>query len=374
MSRYLELLRRAAKACQPYEAHFELTRRCNHACTHCYQAIHPEEELSTEEWERVIEAVSALGVLGITFSGGEPLLREDLVHLARCVRKQGLAFRLSTNGILLDEHLSDELALLDPLQVDITVFSMDPGAHDAVTRREGSLRAALESIERLRRRGVRVVVNTPLLQGTWRGWREVAAYARSVGAGHAASPILIPADDGGRHPVALRLGPDDLRSYFAEIAADEEPAGEWCTPSDGQGQSHGAAQSHRAAQSGAHRPGRPRHQGARRLVREASEAWCKAGSATLTIGPSGNILPCVSLPVVLGNVRHHSLEEVWWHHPLLKSLRELRVGSTPICNTCGWSNVCGRCPGAAPLEHGTLMGPWEYACMKASARRDALGG
>lgn len=83
----------------------ELTHRCPLQCPYCSNPLELERagnELDTDEWRRVIDEASALGVLQIHFSGGEPTVRRDLEELVRHARAAGLYTNLITAGVLLD--------------------------------------------------------------------------------------------------------------------------------------------------------------------------------------------------------------------------------------------------------------------------------
>ena len=82
-----------------------LTYRCQCGCVHCYargRAGRGRAEVTTDEVKSVLDQAARLGVLQVTFSGGEPLLRDDVVELVRYARDLGLITRISTNGLLLE--------------------------------------------------------------------------------------------------------------------------------------------------------------------------------------------------------------------------------------------------------------------------------
>ncbi|MGH9712301.1 MAG: pyrroloquinoline quinone biosynthesis protein PqqE [Candidatus Acidiferrales bacterium] len=107
----------------------ELTHRCPLHCVYCSNPLElsrRDNELSKEEWERVLREAGELGVLQVDFTGGEPLARPDLVPLIRAARAAGLYASLITSGLPLDEKHLEELvrAGLDHLQLSFQ------GAHE----------------------------------------------------------------------------------------------------------------------------------------------------------------------------------------------------------------------------------------------------
>ena len=108
----------------PYSLLCELTYSCPLQCPYCSNPVnfeHYTNELDTQEWQRILDEAAALGVVQVHFSGGEPLLRKDIVQIIKKARDLNLYSNLSTGGTLLTEKLVHELrsAGLDSLQISI---------------------------------------------------------------------------------------------------------------------------------------------------------------------------------------------------------------------------------------------------------------
>src|SRR6266481_8897146 len=106
---------------RPYALLAEISYRCPLHCPYCSNPAQTRNdgELTTDEWTRVIREASALGVLQIGFSGGEPLVRRDLPELVRAAREANLYSNLITSGIGLDDDRVRALrdAGLDSIQL-----------------------------------------------------------------------------------------------------------------------------------------------------------------------------------------------------------------------------------------------------------------
>src|SRR5262249_15074720 len=125
---------------RPYALLAELTYQCPLHCPYCSNPVaasqceaprrpqgggysgarpHPNGELTADEWRRVIGEAAELGVLQVGFSGGEPLIRRDLLKLVGAARESNLYTNLITSGIGLDENRARELhdAGLDSVQL-----------------------------------------------------------------------------------------------------------------------------------------------------------------------------------------------------------------------------------------------------------------
>lgn len=91
----------------PLVVHLELTRRCGLYCKHCYiSAGKPRKnELSTDEWKKVLDQLKELEVLSVYFTGGDPLLHEGCIELLSYARDIGLSCNLLTSGIELENNI-----------------------------------------------------------------------------------------------------------------------------------------------------------------------------------------------------------------------------------------------------------------------------
>lgn len=79
-------------------AHLEISNRCNMDCTYCYVSDKNGIELSTRDWKSIIDNLAMAGIFQVSFGGGEPTLRKDLITLARYVSKRGMNLGMTTNG------------------------------------------------------------------------------------------------------------------------------------------------------------------------------------------------------------------------------------------------------------------------------------
>lgn len=135
---------------------------CNQKCVHCYaagQTLSDEEELSTEEWKRILDKCRRAWIPQVTFTGGEPTMREDLFELIRHAR--WFISRLNTNGIRLTPDYCRELRRAELDSVQITFYSTDPQVHNRLV---GAARhqETLAGIKNALAAGLSVSINTPL--------------------------------------------------------------------------------------------------------------------------------------------------------------------------------------------------------------------
>ncbi len=335
--RFAALTALAAARNVPLTVHLELTYGCNARCMHCYQdrGAAPRE-LSTDEWIATVDQARAAGALILTLSGGEPLLSPSFWAVAEHARSIGLAVRVLTNGLLLTRATVARLAGLRPLSVEVSVFSLRPERHEAVTGVRGSLSRALRGLFRLKRVGVPLAVKCPLLAVSGDDHAQVRGLAERLGASVVFDAHILPRSDGNMAPTRCRGDDATLASYFADPVT----------------QAHDR----------------------RALVPVLPHrAPCGMARNFLVVSPEGELLPCSLLQISAGNVRRDRLDALWREAPLLRKLRARTFGELEGCGTCPRSGYCGRCSALALLEDGDLDGPSSRACHIAELRERAWG-
>ncbi|MDD2553409.1 MAG: putative heme d1 biosynthesis radical SAM protein NirJ1 [Desulfotomaculaceae bacterium] len=141
------------------------TRTCNLKCIHCYsnsESKKYEGELDTREALRFIDHLAEFKVPVILFSGGEPLLREDLMTLAVYAKSKGIRPTISTNGTLLNRELAASLKKLGIGYIGVSLDGI-AGNNDRFRGREGAFKAALAGIRSCKevdqRVGLRFTIN-----------------------------------------------------------------------------------------------------------------------------------------------------------------------------------------------------------------------
>jgi len=137
---------------------WNVTRRCNLRCVHCYSTSanrdYPDE-LSTEQGHALLEDLAEFGVPVVLFSGGEPLMRDDLMELIAHTRRLGMRAVLSTNGTLIDEARAQQLARADLSYVGVSLDGLGE-TNDKFRGHAGAFDEALAGIRRSQDAGLKV--------------------------------------------------------------------------------------------------------------------------------------------------------------------------------------------------------------------------
>ncbi len=134
------------------------TRRCNLRCLHCYSTSTDRpalDELTHSESRAMIDDLAAFGIPVLLFSGGEPLLREDIFDLIAHAHEAGLRTVLSTNGTLIDVETAGRVAEAGLNYVGVSLDGLEP-VNDEFRGQRGAFRAALTGIRNCLAAGVKV--------------------------------------------------------------------------------------------------------------------------------------------------------------------------------------------------------------------------
>lgn len=170
---------------------FELTSKCNERCIHCYastgESLLETEELSVGEWQQAIGEGAALNCKRLQFIGGEPLLFRGIFDLATAAKDLDYNFvEIFTNGLLLNEERVKKIKDLS-LHIAVSLYSIVPEIHDAITQVPGSFQKTWRSLEMLKearvptRIGVIVMrQNQDTISETLEKLREMELYSGGV--------------------------------------------------------------------------------------------------------------------------------------------------------------------------------------------------
>ena len=328
-----------AKKFVPHVVAWNLTRRCNLECAHCYISAGPTEtasgELSTEECFRIASEILAVNPSPMfILSGGEPLLREDLADIALFASGRGATVVVGTNGTLLTEERIEELRAAGVTGFAVSVESLDPTYHDRFRRGHGSLDATLRAVESLSRHRLDFVIQTALTKGNKKELSQLVEWAADKGAVSFNAYFLVGT---GRAVAMDRLSPEEYEDLLTELVdLHVEYMGRMMV------RAKCAPQFMRLVYNKA--PNSP-------ILNYGSR--CPCGVQYCRITPDGKLTACPYLPLAAGDLRRQPFEEVWRDSDLFVQLRSGRLGGK--CGRCGYRSICGGCRARAYATVGDYL-------------------
>ena len=264
---------------------------CNQKCLHCYAAGQPlsdTPELTTAQWREILSKLRAANVPQVTFTGGEPTLRADLVELVDAA--QWFVTRLNTNGRLLTPELCRRLyeASLDSVQV--TLYSHDPAIHNALVGAEG-FDDTVAGIKNAVAAGLSVSVNTPLCSLN-EDYAATVRFVHELGVRYVTCSGLIPSGSAeGAESRATRLTEAQLTDVLRRAVTVAEELG---------------------MEMDFTSPGWLKEETLRSLGLTLVPS-CGACLSNMAIAPDGGVIPCQSWlsSQPLGNMLTDDWDKIW---------------------------------------------------------------
>lgn len=157
---------------------WNLIRRCNLACMHCYTNSYDHEfagELNTDEVYKVMDDLKSFRVPVLILSGGEPLLRPDIFAIAQRAKDMGFYVGLSSNGTFIDENNINKIAELQLNYVGISLDGIGE-AHDKFRRKAGAFKDALRGIQLCKSKGIKVGIRYTLTQENYQEFPKMLQF------------------------------------------------------------------------------------------------------------------------------------------------------------------------------------------------------
>ncbi|MEM6997077.1 MAG: radical SAM protein [Myxococcota bacterium] len=314
----------------PRLAVWEITLACDQQCIHCGSRAGTArpDELSTEECLDLIAQMKAIGVGEVVLLGGEAYLRNDFILLVRAIRDAGMTCAMTTGGRTLTAKRAEALVEAGISAVNVSIDG-ERYAHDTLRGSEGSWDAAFAAIAALRSAGAKVSVNTQINRLTRGDLPALLERIARAGVFAWQLQLTAPFGNAGDNPDIL-LQPYMLPELFEtlEPLVDRaEALGVAVWPANNLGYF-----------------GPLEFRLRRKQKRGGHYKGCGAGRYALGVEANGDIKGCPSLggrANVGGNIRRHSLRQVWEHAQELKYTRNrTRKELWGYCGDCYYADVC----------------------------------
>ena len=326
-----------------------LTRRCNLACEHCY--LDADElntpspnELNTQDVKSLLDQIAQHheGTM-VVLTGGEPLIRTDLVQLCSHGKSLGLMVVIGSNGALLTERRVISLKNAGAMGIGISVDSLDPARHDAFRGQPGSWLKTMAGIEHCRQHQFDFQIHFSITDDNYHEIEDIINFSQMSGArvvnfffiictGRAESVGNISSvnyEAGLKKIIKCQQKYPDLiisprcAPYFKRVAWQMDPASTLNRISGQQGDG------------------------------------CIAGTHYCRITPEGDVTACPYIEKSVGNIRQQDFQSIWNTADDFLSLRNPQLGGK--CGQCEFQKLCGGCR-ARPLAAGKTLMDEDSSC------------
>ncbi|MFQ5569929.1 MAG: radical SAM protein [Rhodothermales bacterium] len=300
---------------------WNLTKKCNLHCPHCYMdAGRPSErELTTAECLALINEMKALGTEMLILTGGEPLLRKDIYDIARHASSQGLWVVMGTNGVLVTDQVVQKMIECGVKGVGISLDSIDPDRHNSFRGGPNAWKYSVRALDVCRAHGLEVLVQTTVMAANYAEIPDLLDFARAKGAWSFNLYFLVQTGRGRQMTDLTPEQTEAMLSTLVDVQHQYRPmlVRSKCAPQFKQ-------IAYAKGQSGLESGG------------------CMAGTQYCRITPEGDVTPCPYMTVVAGNVLEQSLTDIWRTSPVLQELRDVQK-LKGRCGHCEFNELCGGC-------------------------------
>jgi radical SAM protein with 4Fe4S-binding SPASM domain len=308
----------------PLRVDLALTFRCQNNCVHCYAGgPHETPELTTTQWKEVIDRLQHVGVFILTFTGGEPTLRDDLPELLLYAQNKGMVTGLVTNGRKLkDKNYVGTLEKSGLDFVQVTLESHDAKIHDSITAAKGSWKETVTGIKNAVLSQIYVTTNTTLSKHNASGFLDTVDFLKKLGVDAFGCNSLIYSGKASKISGEFALPIEALNELLPKIRDRANQLNLkflWYTPTQ--------------------------YCSLDPVKLGLGVKSCSAANISACIGPNGDVYPCQSYFESLGSMLKDDWQKIW-SSPLASSIRK-REYVEPKCKDCPQLQVCG---GGCPLE------------------------
>lgn len=321
--------------------HLDVTYRCPQRCIHCYIDERERGEMSLSEIERILRDARRLNALFATFSGGEVFARRDFDKILEIANGLGLSIKLITSGYLIGKREVDLLKKNRVINVGISLYSLRPDVHDAITGIEGSCKRTIRAIKLIKSAGLHIVVKSIIMRHNYQYYPELLRWLHSLGENVTPQyDVVVSPTMGYRSGVReMNLSLEEKRAMILELRKIEK----------------------------------------RRMLRyedmesglkkgpDKDAITCYAGITGLYIDPEGKVFPCVEWQRLIGDLKKDSLLSIWKNSEVLKEIQALRIYDYKKCKDCKYVYGCSICPGLNLRDTGSIFTPSTLVCERAKA-------
>ena len=312
-----------------FKVFFELTYACNLKCEHCYLSTDinsSKTKITLKKAKEVIDQLRELGVVDITFTGGELFSHPDALEIIEYACRYNFIISILTNGTLLNRNMIKKLCELPISNIRISMYGMEE-FHDNFVGVKGAFKKSLDTLKMLNeyRKGI-CTANSVITKDSVEDLLKLNKILKDIGIEHRLTPMIYPTVHGDLAPTKLRISEEEITQLLKEGIVDY------------------------------------------------TGSSCNSGISRLRISPNGDINPCeLFREVSFGNIFEHSISEIihsekrcrWIHH-----IREQLKKSE--CASCDKKQYCPRCLGVAYLENGNFVQKADGLCVLAEAKARSL--
>lgn len=316
----------AIKNSLPITVSLEVTRRCPNRCIHCYlEETHlgkvKRKEIDLLEIKEILSSLQNLGVVFLEITGGEPLLRDDIVDILKLAVEKRFVVRLFSSLSIKCDRILTDLKRLGVCYIDVSLYGKRE-THNRITQRE-SFDMTIENIKKAKELGFDITVKTPVMNINIDELQWISDFAKRNRLRFKIDPIITPINNGNKKTLRYSIKSSDFKFLLKQDYIKVNFS---------------------------------------KYERDNMVYFpCGAMRSIFAINSYGDVYPCLCYPYIVGNVRKEKLEVIF-NSKKSKEIRKILEKEPEKCRNCFYRTLCVRCPGISYVYSRKPVFVYNYAC------------
>ena len=317
---------------------WNITRLCNLKCTHCYlpagfvdtnefpDGYYRDSELTQSQCFRVIDEIAEINPnILLILTGGEPLLRPDILKISDYAARTGFLVVMGTNGVLLNDETVQRMSDHGVAGAGISLDAVDPVNHDKFRGMEGAWEGTMNGVNALKRANLDFLVQTSVTRWNYDEVPQIVDFAYQLGAKVFNLYFLVRT---GRGKTVMDITPAQYEATLSTLF-------------ELQAKYHGKMLV--AAKCAPHyKRVIYEQQSDSPFLQSYPSGTCPCGIYYCRITPEGDLTPCPYMPISVGNLKTESFASLWNKSKVFQELRDRKLLEGK-CGACEFRDVCGGC-------------------------------
>lgn len=313
---------------RPFSVLFELTPKCNLNCIHCYlQNVHSSEQLSYEEITKILDILYDEGILFLTLTGGEILLRKDFLDIYLYAKRRGFLVELFSNGLLFSDDIINVLQKYPPLYIDITLYGACEKVYREVTKVKGVFDKVLSNCRKIKSAGINLSLRSPIIKETENQMVAMKHIAEELEAPFICTFEICPTVDQDSSPQSHQVSMSTILKYEFDDYNNQIKSG----------MRNDIAISEDVIES----------------MKNTFIFSCNVGMNSFVIDYKGNMCPCMKLKHHGIKLLENTFDSIWEQ---FSTFSKMKSSKSYKCSRCDSRYYCDICP--AEMEF--MFGDYEY--------------
>ena len=330
-----------------FDLQIDVTQACTERCIHCYIPEYNPIFLPYEQIVKVIDEFSEQGGICLTLSGGECMMHPDFERIVRYARLKDLVVGILSNLTLCNDAI---IKLMQEVEatVQVSLYSMNPQTHDAITKHPGSWLKTKKAIEKLRSAHIPCCISCPTMKSNYKDYMDVLAYARGLKMDAQTDFIIMGKTNCDTSNLSCRLNLTETRRLLEDIVYNALPINsEYFNPE-------------------------------KKEYLWSDEKWaqskvCGACISSVCLDADGHYYPCPAFGgITLGSCYEHSLNWIWTKSPQTLRIRSVTGKDFPKCVHCKDRDYCSVCMCRNFNETGDMFKPANHFCKVARINHEVV--